>query len=269
LLAGIAVARTIAAGRELEAALLHVTNGPADLAALDYDGATRVAKLHGWEIFSAEPDDSVAIRQTLSALMVVADPDWSREADRGRERALDGIDEDSKQCFRLGGLLESTDDAHEWWLAAARWRRSRRDERKRTAGLAAEKRSLEIERGRLAGTGLSVKWVAVEDSTAGHDIETWREVASAIDSVESTADGRHWRRHYLEVKSALTGNEIFLSRGEWDFAAGHGASWSLHVWWRGDALIEIGVAKIAPHVPADSGRGRWDAVRVPSAVLRS
>lgn len=267
LLAGIAVARTVAAGRSIDAAIQHVRQGPADLAALDYDAAIRLASAHTWELFSAHPDDSVAVRATLSALMRATDPDWSRDADRGRARALDGLDDDSRQCFRLGDLLETTDEAVAWWLEAALWRRSRRDERKRAAGLDAEMRSLELERQALAGTGLTVRWMAVEDATAGYDIQTWRETEAAVAEV-TTTDGRHWRKHFVEVKSALSG-EVFLSRNEWDFASTRAGLWTLHVWRKGNLPNEIEVTTMGPHVPTDGGRGRWDGMRVPSAVLRS
>jgi hypothetical protein len=268
LLAGIAVARSMAAGRSLDAALLHVRLGPADLASLDYEGATRLADRHGWEVFSAELDDPAAVRATLTALMVVTDPDWSRQADRGRERALNGLDDDAVQCFRLGGLLDVTEQAIEWWLGAARWRRARRDERKRAAGLDAERRSLELEKRRLDGTGLTVSWVAVEDSTAGYDIQTWREANDHVFD-KPTSDGRLWRRHYVEVKSALAGEEVFITRGEWDFAAAHSESWTLQVWRKVDTPSEIPVDRLAPHVPVDNGRGRWESFRVSSTVLRS
>jgi len=267
LLAGIAVARVVAAGRTHAEALAHLKAAPADLTALDYDGASIVAERHGWDVFSGHADDVSAVRTTLSTLTVVADPAWMRDVDRGRLAALGGLDQDATQCFRLGGLLDWDDSALDWWLDRAKWARARRDLRRRAAGEAAERKSLALERARLNGTELSVEWVSVHDGNAGYDIATWREVTPG-EVAERRAAGREWRGHFVEVKSALAG-DVVISRAECLFAERHETTWSLHVWRTANSMIEIEWARIRPHLPADNGDGKWEQVRVSVPALRA
>jgi hypothetical protein len=267
LLAGIAVARVVAAGRDHAEALAHLKAAPADLTALDYEGAEGVASRHGWQIFSSHDDDFLAIRATLSALTVKAEPAWMKNVDRGRIGALASLDDDAVQCFRLGGLLEWDDSALDWWLEQGKWARAQRDLRKRAAGEAAERRSLAIERALLAGTGLPVDWISVHDGNAGYDIATWRETRPN-EAAERTADGRGWRRHHVEVKSAL-GGELIISRAECVFAERNEALWSLHVWRTVNALREATWSQLKTHLPTDNGNGKWEQARVSLVVLKA
>ena len=267
LLAGIAVARVVAAGRTHAEALAHLRAAPADLTALDYEGAELTAGRHGWDLFSSDADDVIAIRTTLSALAVAAEPTWMRDVDRGRLAALSGLDSDATQCFRLGGLLEWDDSALDWWVERAKWARARRDVRRRAAGEAAERRSLAAERDRLSGTGLPVDWVSVDDGNAGYDIATWREIALG-ELAERSADGREWRKHFVEVKSALAG-DVVISRAECLFAQGHDASWTLQVWRSANSMLEVDWAQLEPNLPLDSGAGRWEQVRVSVPALKA
>jgi hypothetical protein len=268
LLAGIAVARERLAGRDPVAAIAHLRLGSADIAALDFDGATEIALLHGWNVFSDIGDEGHAIRTTLRALVTSGTPQWATVADRGRAHAVRSLDADSLQCLRLGSLLEVSEHSVAWWTDIGGWARKDRDARRRRAGLVAEQRSLALELSALEGTGLTPNWAGFEDSTLGYDIKTWRKTDIEAEECQSP-DGTSWRSHYLEVKSALSGAEVFLTRGEWNFAAAHLTNWSLEIWTSvAGTPRSLDASVIGPHIPTDNGRGAWEQVRIPTAVLR-
>ena len=74
------------------------------------------------------------------------------------------------QCFREAGLFDDMpdDDAMTWWDKIAALTRGTVDQEKMERARMAERLSLEHERVRLSGLGISLepKWMALEDKRA-------------------------------------------------------------------------------------------------------
>lgn len=258
--AGTEIAREQAtSGRSPDAALAHIRQGAAGRNGYDYQAAFRLAAEHGWDIFSVHPDVEYAFRETVTRLLDLARPVWVRVLPAGRQRVVMSIDDDTRQCLDIAGLMGTEPDVVAWWDRLAAVGRMWEEETRLIVGRGAEERAMVYERQRLAGTGREPRWVAIEDNGAGYDIQSWR---------VRGADPGELDEHFIEVKGSSRNGIIHLSRGEWGFALGHGAAWELQVWLpEAQSPAVLALADIAKHVPANQGDGRWAEVEIPTDRL--
>ena len=119
----------------------------------------------------------------------------------------------------------------------------------------AEQLTLKHEAERLARLGIRIPpvWMAIEDNTAGYDIQ----------SFDLGAEGPVAR--LIEVKSTIASPlRFFLSRNEWETAKKYGGTYHFHIWdLQVPRLYERTVADIAPHIPTDNEKGSWSTVHIP------
>jgi len=90
----------------------------------------------------------------------------------------------------------------------------------------------------------------LEDNTLGYDIRSFDWSGDKIVT------------RLIEVKSSKS-DTIFITRNEWQNAAGAAPHYCFHVWKIPEArVLEYSVAAIMPHIPLDRGAGEWREVCV-------
>ncbi|WDR02384.1 hypothetical protein PSQ19_17495 [Devosia algicola] len=159
----------------VEEAAISLQRSDADLAAADFVSALR---LHEQLVDHVDFADPIAgLREGLGILIETNRPWWCRFFPYGRQRLATALTQDELQTFRSAGLFVHDPSAEvvEWWDAFASMMRTADDEQKNKQGRHGERLSLDYERVRLAELGISEepKWVALDDNSAGYDIQSY------------------------------------------------------------------------------------------------
>ena len=226
----------------------------ADDAHHDYGAAVT---LHAFIGDDCASDDVVPLFQdTISSVVRRNRPWWIRLAPLGRARLRAALNPNEAQCFEAAGLFIEmpTTDVLAWWDSLAQAARAAENDGKLQQGREAEQLTLAFERERLARLGIErdPKWIALEDNTAGYDIQSFD--PGVVEPVNKL----------IEVKSC-SGEvvQIFISRTEWETAVASAPRYHFHVWLLPEKkLIELSVNDIAPHIPLNQGSGVWQSVGV-------
>ena len=229
----------------------------ADDAHHDYAAAT---VLHSYLPAGYAVDDVVPLlREAISSVVRHNRPWWIRLASFGRERVKAALSANEAQCFAAAGLFAEipAEGVLSWWDALAQATRSSDNDRKLQQGREAEQLTIAFERERLAQLGIArdPRWVAIEDNTAGYDVQSYDTgVAGPVNRL-------------IEVKSSSRDVvQIFITRNEWETAVASAKSYLFHVWLLPEKrLLELTVSDIAQHIPVNQGDGTWQDVAV---VLR-
>src|SRR5690606_4196512 len=99
------------------------------------------------------------------------------------------------------------------------------------------------------------EWPGFDDNYAGYDVLSY-------DRGETGLQNR-----LIEVKSTSASPLRFiLTRNEWNNAEKSGDAYVFHVWDMNNeppVLHVRTVADVAPHIPSDNGKGKWNNVAVP------
>jgi hypothetical protein len=145
-------------------------------------------------------------------------------------------------------------DAVEWFDKLVSKAYLKIDTERLAIGRTAERLSYELEKAALtldAGAP-DVRWVALNDNTAGYDIK------SAV-----RRDG-YYVPKLIEVKaSQQEPARIFISRHEWETAKRMGEFYVFHVWHLPMGRVrEVTASEMALNIPEDRGAGRWQTVEV-------
>lgn len=226
----------------------------ADDAHHDYRAAVT---LHAFIDLAYASDDVVPLFQgTISSVVQRDHPWWTRLAPLGRERLRAALNANEAQCFEAAGLFIEmpTSDVLAWWDALAQAARAAENDGKLQQGREAEQLTLAFERERLAGLGIEryPKWIAIEDNTAGYDIQSFD--LGVVEPVNKLIEVKSCSREVVE---------IFISRNEWETAVASAPHYHFHVWLLPEKkLIELTVNDIAPHIPLNQGSGVWQSVGV-------
>lgn len=238
----------------VEDAAVSLQRSDADLAAADFSGALRLHEQLADDIDFSDPVGG--LRAGLGILIEAHRPWWCRFFPYGRQRLATALTQDELQTFRSAGLFDEKPSSAvvEWWDAFASLMRTADDERKSAQGRHGERLSLDYERKRLTDLGVSEepKWVALDDNSAGYDIQSY-------DLTEYGLKNR-----LIEVKSSQRSPpRMILTRGEWDAASKFGEAYAFHLWQLpSEELTVLTVAEIAHHVPKDAGKGRWSELEI-------
>ena len=234
--------------------VLAVRRLSADDAHHDYGAAVT---LHACVGHDYAHDDVVPLFQdTISTIVKRDRPWWNRLAPLGRERLRAALNPNEAQCFEAAGLFIEmpTNDVLAWWDSLAQAARAAENDGRLRQGREAEQLTLAFERERLAHLGIArePKWVAIEDNTAGYDIQSFD--PGVVDPVNKL----------IEVKSCSRDLvEIFITRNEWETAVASAPHYHFHVWLLPEKkLIELTVDDIAAHIPRNQGKGVWQSVGV-------
>lgn len=254
--AGITIARIRnALNTDVPRAMLRIRNGPAALSSFDYDGAQAYADRLTWEVFSHHQDDVTAFRESLHTLIAVDVPTWCHLIPFGRDVLLRNLTDNEAQCFQIARLVDSCDaDVVVWWDRCAALVRRLDEPDLLSIGRTGERRTFEREQLLLAPHGLSPTWVALDDNTAGFDVQTWRPGGGGWGEL------RPW---YIEVKTSGRQSRFFLTRNEWRFAQRHPDSWEVQFWLQEQAdPICLSFDSVTQSVPADVGSGQWVTIEI-------
>lgn len=216
--------------------------------------------VRGREIL-AETDFHERMRLQIEDFIEVFQPRWSKLIPHGRSTAVNGMDPDSKQCFKESGLLEMPPPYRvvEWWDRLASKARGLHRDINSEIGRKGERLSIEHETKRV---GSSPKWQAIESNADGYDLLS---VISAVDPSRMT----------IEVKASTQSigcASFHISRNEWNFAR-LAAAHRFHLWASIDTLAPrfacLSVEDVAAHIPGDKGLGTWESVEIPFSTVDS
>ena len=224
----------------------------ADSTGLDYTGGITIHRL-----LDDRPDwidQQSGLRLVVSELVRISQPWWLRLVPYGRDKVRAVLDIDQVQYFREAGLFDPVPapEVIAWWDEVAATMRGTVDAEKMIRAREAERLSLEHERNRLKSLGITQEpeWVSLEDNTLGYDIRSY------------DLHGGEVVTRLVEAKST-TSDSIFITRNEWQNAAGAEAQYVFHVWKLPEhTFAEYQANKIKPSIPVDQGEGRWQKVRV-------
>lgn len=223
----------------------------------DYEAAFELDRV---VVGSAPADDACGFYQhCIEAAILSFQPVWGRIITLGRKKFSQKLSRDEMQCFRVAGLLEDPPAIAVigWWDRVAAYARLQGDQARLARARRAEQLSFEHEVNRIRKLGIAAApvWMAIEDNTAGYDIQSFDRGAS-----EPVA-------RLIEVKSTILSPLRFrLTRNEWETAKKYGSSYHFHIWHlddQGSTLHERTVADIQPHIPTDNERGRWENAEIP------
>lgn len=241
-----------------EEAAVSLQRSDADLAAADFAGALRLHEQLANDVDFSDP--IAGLRVGLCILIESHRPWWCRFFPYGRLRLATALTQDELQTFRSAGLFDEQPPSEvvEWWDAFASLMRMEVDETNNAQGRHGERLSLDHERKRLEVLGIAEepKWVALDDNSAGYDIQSY-------DLTEYGLKNR-----LIEVKSSRRSPpRMILTRGEWDSAVKYGEAYAFHLWQLpSEELIVLSVADIAKHIPDDRGSGRWSQLEIQLAA---
>lgn len=241
-------------GTSVDEAAASLQRSDADLAAADFPGALRLHSQFPAELNFFDP--AGGLRAGLAILIEAHRPWWCRLFPYGRQRLATALTQDELQTFRSAGLLEEIPpvDVVEWWDAFSSMMRAAEDKNLTAQGRHGERLSLQYERKRLAALGLSEepKWIALEDNSAGYDIQSYEQTEYGL------------RNLLIEVKSSQRSPpRMILTRGEWEAAAKFSRSYTFHLWQLpSEGLTVMTVADIARHIPDDRGNGQWTEIEI-------
>lgn len=233
----------------IEEAVVSLQRSDADLSAADFTGALRLHDQLARDVDFSNP--TVGLRVGLGILIETHRPWWCRFFPHGRQRLATALTNDELQTFRSAGLFDEQPpaDVVEWWDAFASLMRSANDEMLNAQGRHGERLSLAYERKRLASLGITEepKWVALDDNSAGYDIQSYDRTEYGV------------KNRLIEVKSSKRSPpRMILTRGEWETAVTYGEAYSFHLWQvTSEELTVLTVSDIAQHVPEDRANGRW------------
>lgn len=207
-------------------------------------------------------DGHIFYQTCIKGFLLQHQPIWAKLMRQGRQRFVKKLNPDDQDIFAAAGLMEYPTPLHvvTWWDAVSGYTRLLTDQEKMEQGRAAEMLSLQHERKRLKGLGIhqEPEWPGFDDNFAGYDILSYEQSPHGL------------QNKLIEVKSTTASPLRFIvTRNEWDRAEKARDAYSFHIWdMRQDTpvLIERTVAEVAPHIPLDSGKGRWTNAQVPVSV---
>lgn len=206
------------------------------------------------------PLNGHAFYQTcIRGVLLKHQPIWAKLMRQGRQRFVKKLDPNDQDIFAAAGLLENPTPIHvvKWWDSVSGYARVLTDQEKMEQGRAAEVLTLEYERERLKALGIDLEpeWPGFDDNFAGYDVLSYDHGPHGI------------QNKLIEVKSTTASPLRFiLTRNEWEKAEQAGDSYRFHVWDMTQDpphLVERTVADVVPHIPSDSGKGRWTNTQVP------
>lgn len=230
----------------------------ADAHSLDLEAGVYLSEL----IEKDCPLDGHAFYQScIQGILLKHQPIWAKMMRQGRRRFVKTLDPNDQDVFAAAGLMENPTPLPvvTWWDSISGYTRLVTDQQKMEQGRAAEVLTLEHERKRLEGLGIDLEpeWPGFDDNFAGYDVLSYDHGPYGI------------QNKLIEVKSTtLSPMRFIVTRNEWRKAQQAGADYVFHIWGMdvGPPVLHTRtVEEIAPHIPADNGKGSWMNAQVPVA----
>jgi hypothetical protein len=220
--------------------------------------------LHEQVAKEAAHDTVMFYRERITAVILLDIPDWAKLVTLGRglfiKRLMDDEYRDIRSLFREARLLENPPELGDigWWDHLQSQVRLQKDMEFNKRSREAELLSLQREAGELAKLGIQKVpvWMAIEDNTAGYDVLSY------------TPGEFGPQNKLIEVKSTIANPPNFtLTRNEWEQAKKFGTAFVFHIWVFGGTkppvFFEKTVAQVTPHIPQDTGKGKWKNAIIP------
>lgn len=251
---------------DLSTVVRQLRAGPSHLSELDYDSAIILAEQIGWDAFRLNTDRRIELSTILLNIVIRVKPNWAHLSIYGRNRVRKVLDADQEQCLQYAGLLDSppTERVIQWWDRLASAFRAVKDKRNLETGREGERLTIAYEKKRLVSLGLidlEPIILAIDDNSAGYDVM----------SFDKDREGNVYELK-IEVKASTSSPVWFvISRNEWDTACKNQSSYLFYIWNLETELVKtFSVEDLLPHMPKDSGVGRWrDAEFTLDALLAS
>jgi hypothetical protein len=243
-------------GRPIDEVVATLKNSVLGTSGLDYASGSDIARNIAPENLSIATHTS--FRNAISAWIAVYRPLWMSAFPSGRQKVRSLLSENELQCFELGELFSDTPSKEVvgWWDLHASMARNDADKKRLEQGRYAESLSMRYEKARIGNrvTTLPIKWMALEDNSAGFDILSFAEAAGKGD----------FERKFIEVKSTFGAvSDWYLTRNEWNTALSHVDSYEFHLWKLPEEELTIfGVQEVLPHIPIESGYGLWELIKI-------
>lgn len=152
-------------------------------------------------------------------------------------------------------LPDPIDSVIKWWDELANLARGFRSAALLEIGRAGERNTIAFETQR---TGKAPYWQSIESSHAGFD------VLSSKSSTDPAPLAIEVKASELRLKEAW----FSVTVHEWETAR-QSPNYCFHLWRLGlqPQLAVLSTADVAPHLPADQGRGQWQSARVPFSAF--
>lgn len=250
---------------DIETAVRQLSTGPNYLSELDYASAITLANHVGWDAFHLNSDRQLELSETLMEIVLRVKPSWAYLALYGRERVRKFINEDQEQCLKYAGLLDTPPPERviQWWNQLASSVRSIKEAQNIEVGSEGEKLTIIYEKNRLTDLGIteySPRLISIENNSAGYDV-----LSFDVDTTGNVSEIQ------IEVKATTTDQVRFLiTRNEWDTARQYQTSYRFHIWkLDNEAPYILSVDDLTPHIPVDSGVGRWQLVELNITDIQS
>lgn len=195
----------------------------------------------------------------IKGILLEHQPIWAKLMRQGRSRFLDRLGSNDKDVFAAAGLTENppTRPVIAWWDHISGLARFVSDNEKIEQGREAEILTLEYEKKRLKSIGISkqTEWPGFDNNFAGYDVLSYDHSSSGIVN------------RLIEVKSSTVSPLRFIiSRNEWEKAKRAGSNYVFHIWNMRPNVPKLhvhNVTDVEPHIPIDSGKGRWRNAEIP------
>lgn len=200
----------------------------------------------------ALPLTELRLRRALLDLVEKSDPAWVQNARFGRRQLLQYAPPEISQLCSEAGLSDGSDaDVVAFWDTLAARARGLHDVRLNEIGREGERLTLDYE---LNRTHRQPRWIALDSSSDGYD------VLSCLAPTDT-------RRLCIEVKASRQGNRgsFYLTRHEWETATTL-LNYRMHLWDLSRPKPRLAVVDpeaLAPHLPTDQGKGRWETANIP------
>lgn len=250
----------------VEDILARIRRAEADFRSFDLDAAL---SLHALVPANAPAEGVLFYRECIASLLVTALPEWAKLVTLGRARFIKRL-EDSQEAelrdvgslFRQARLLDDPPTWFDvkWWDDIQAHVRSHKSSEAMDRARRAEQLTLERETANLQKAGIEKPpvWASIEDNTLGYDVLSYEMGEYGL------------LNRLIEVKSTVASPlRFYLSANEWKQALKYGEAYVFHVWDLQPAkpvLHILTVAQVAPHVPQNFEKGKWETALIPVSV---
>lgn len=219
--------------------------------------------LHSIVALDADLAGAAYYRRCVRDTVLHRQPVWAKLMTLGRTRFAKKLARDEQSMFRQAGLLHNppSDDVIQWWDELTGQVRLVQNIAKLEQARAAEKLTLDYERERLQALGINEEpvWTAIEDNTAGYDVQSYEKNAYGLVN------------KLIEVKSTVASPlRFYVTRNEWEQAVTFGEAYHFHIWdmkQHPPILYTRTMANVAPHIPTDKAKGKWKNAEIPLNII--
>ena len=200
------------------------------------------------------------LRLQLKYIIQKERPSWLKMAPQGRRELLHYIkDNFIYQNLNEARLLKGNSrEVRVWWDDINNFSRGLKTDRNLEIGREGERKTILIERKRTEKEPI---WEALESNNSGFDVRSIEKKNSKKDLL-------------IEVKASekdLDYADIFITKNEWDKAHSSKVKFLFHVWVslgkKNETLYLFSTKEIIRHIPQDTGKGNWQAVKIPVKEL--